>query len=69
MQQAVITTDDPIMVMTEITAASRLSRWTIIRKVKAGTFPAPLRLSEGRIGWTKSAFEKWKNGLTTGAAQ
>lgn len=69
MQQAVITTDDPIMVMTEITAASRLSRWTIIRKVKAGTFPAPLRLSEGRIGWKKSEFERWKNGLTTGAAQ
>lgn len=69
MQQAVITTDDPIMVMTEITAASRLSRWTIIRKVKAGTFPAPLRLSEGRIGWKKSTFEEWKNGLTTGAAQ
>ncbi len=69
MQQAIITIDDPIMVMTEITAASRLSRWTIIRKVKAGTFPAPMRLSEGRIGWKKSEFERWKNGLTKGAAQ
>lgn len=68
MQHTVIT-DDPIMVMTEITAASRLSRWTIIRKIKAGTFPAPLRLSEGRIGWKKSEVEKWKNGLTTGVAQ
>lgn len=69
MQQTIITTDDPLMVMTEITAASRLSRWTIIRKVKAGTFPTPLRLSEGRIGWRKSDFESWKNGLTTGVAQ
>lgn len=60
-----VITDDPIMVMTEITAASRLSRWTIIRKIKAGTFPAPLRLSEGRIGWKRSAFDGWKNGLET----
>ena len=69
MQQTVITSEDPIMTMAEIAAASRLSRWTVIRNVKAGTFPAPLRLSVGRIGWRKSDFESWKNGLTIGVAQ
>ena len=56
---------DPIMLMPEVTAESRLSRWTIIRKIKSGTFPQPLRLSEKRIGWKRSAFDGWKNGLET----
>jgi hypothetical protein len=30
------------------------------RLIRAGNFPAPVRLSEHRIAWHLSAIEKWK---------
>lgn len=36
-----------------------LARSTIWRMTKKGTFPAPVQLSERRIGWRRSDIEAW----------
>jgi prophage regulatory protein len=36
-----------------------LSNVTIWRMRQAGTFPAPLRLSEHAIGWPKTTIDEW----------
>jgi prophage regulatory protein len=48
-----------LLTMNEVIQRTRLSRSTIYRKMKAGTFPAPLDLSENRIGWMESEIETW----------
>jgi prophage regulatory protein len=36
-----------------------LSRSTIYRHINAGTFPAPVKLTERLIGWHSSAISEW----------
>ena len=36
-----------------------LSRSTLYRKIKHGTFPAQVRISERCIGWRESDIEQW----------
>jgi len=36
-----------------------LSRPTVYRMVKAGTFPAQVRLSTAAVGWLRSEVEQW----------
>jgi prophage regulatory protein len=36
-----------------------LSRTTLWRQVCAGAFPAPVRISPGRIAWRRSDLERW----------
>jgi prophage regulatory protein len=36
-----------------------LGRDTIYRKVRAGTFPQPLKLSERASGWLESELDSW----------
>lgn len=36
-----------------------LSRTTIWRRVRSGTFPAPVDLGNGLIGWPESVVESW----------
>jgi prophage regulatory protein len=36
-----------------------LSRATLDRLVAAGRFPAPIRLSERRLGFSAAAVERW----------
>ena len=43
----------------EVMARTGLSRTTIWRHVRAGTFPAPLVLGKASIGWPESAIKKW----------
>ncbi len=42
-----------------VVAATGLSRTTIWRGVRAGTFPAPLELGLNSIGWPASAIDDW----------
>ena len=42
-----------------------LSRSTIWRMVKAGTFPAPVRLSPGRVGFRVEDVEAWRARLAS----
>ena len=43
----------------EVVAATGLSRTTIWRRVRAGTFPAPAILGENSIGWPAAAIAEW----------
>lgn len=42
-----------------------LDRVTIWRKVGAGTFPQPLKISDNRIAWRESDIEAWMTGCET----
>jgi predicted DNA-binding transcriptional regulator AlpA len=39
--------------------ANQVTRLYLLRQIKAGTFPAPLQLSPGRIAWRRSEVEAW----------
>ncbi len=43
----------------EVMARTGLSRVTIWRRVKAGSFPAPYVLGENSIGWTAQSIADW----------
>ena len=43
----------------EVMARTGLSRVTIWRWVRAGTFPAPIQLGENSIGWPASEITAW----------
>ena len=43
----------------EVMARTGLSRVTIWRRVRAGTFPAPSELGENSIGWPESEIATW----------
>lgn len=38
---------------------SGMSRSTVLRRVKDGTFPAPVRLGPGRVAWDVRDLEAW----------
>ena len=42
-----------------------LSVVTCWRKRRAGTFPSPIRISEGRVAWRRSDLENWLNTQVT----
>lgn len=44
----------------EVREMTGLSETTMWRLRKAGQFPAPLRLSAGRIGWIRAEVEAWR---------
>lgn len=44
----------------EVQAQVGLGRSTIYRKVGEGTFPPPLKLSEGCVRWDADDLETWK---------
>jgi prophage regulatory protein len=41
---------------------------TIYRKIKAGTFPAPVRIGIRRVAWRESDIVKWQQDLVQGVA-
>ncbi len=43
----------------EVMARTGLSRTTIWRRVRAGTFPAPHELGQNSIGWPASTISDW----------
>ena len=43
----------------EVMAQTGLSRTTIWRRVRAGTFPAPTELGQNSIGWPESLIKSW----------
>ena len=50
---------DKMLRPSEVTARTGLSRTTIWRHVRAGTFPAPFVLGKASIGWPESAITAW----------
>ena len=49
----------------EITGLSRVTLW---RKERAGTFPQRLRLSDNAVGWDSEEISSWLKSLPRGAA-
>lgn len=43
----------------QVQARTGLSRSTIYEKVRAGSFPKPIHLSERAVGWVESEIEDW----------
>lgn len=60
---------DRLLRKPDVISRVALSYPTIWRKVRAGTFPAPVQISDGRIAWKESAIVSWMNGLTASAIQ
>ena len=50
---------DKILRMRTVLLRTGLSRSTIYRKMKDGTFPIQLQLSEHCCGWRESAINRW----------
>ena len=42
---------------------------TIYRKIKIGTFPAPLRVGLRRVAWRESDVAAWQNNLVVGVSR
>lgn len=52
--------NDPILRYPDVIAQVRVSRSTIERGVRDGSFPRPRRLGKRAVGWPASQIEKWK---------
>ena len=50
---------DKILRQKEVQTVTGLSRSTIYRHIEAGTFPAPVKLTERLIGWHSSTISDW----------
>jgi prophage regulatory protein len=42
-----------------VTNLTTLSTTTLWRRVREGTFPAPIVISKGRVAWDRGAVDKW----------
>ena len=52
--------DQPqLLNITKVIEATSLSRSSIYRDVKAGTFPAPVRLKRRRVAWRAADIAAW----------
>jgi prophage regulatory protein len=45
--------------MREVLVRTQMSRTTLWRKIRSGTFPAPLELSENIVAFEESAVVEW----------
>ncbi len=51
--------NDQMLRAPAVMARTGLSRTTIWRRVRAGTFPAPTELGENSVGWPASEITVW----------
>ena len=57
--EAAITTKPKVANMKDVVVITSLSRPTIYRMIKAGTFPKPVKLGQRRIGWPMDVLTNW----------
>lgn len=50
---------DKMLRPSEVMERTGLSRTTLWRRVRAGTFPPPVELGANAIGWRSSAIDAW----------
>lgn len=50
---------DRIIRLRTVLARTGLSRSTIYRKIREGTFPAQIRISTNGAGWHESHIDRW----------
>jgi prophage regulatory protein len=59
---------DPLLREAEVEVITSLSKTTRWRKIKAGEFPAPIKISKRRCAWRKSDIASWLASKTAAAA-
>jgi prophage regulatory protein len=59
---------DPLLREAEVEVITSLSKTTRWRKIKAGEFPAPIKISARRCAWRKSDIASWLATKTAPAA-
>ncbi len=52
-------TTDAMLRFADVTGRTGLSRTTIWRRVREGTFPAPIQLGANSIGWPEHLIIEW----------
>lgn len=50
---------DNLMLFSEVRKRVKLSRATIYRKMKGGTFPQSIAISAGLVAWYESEIDSW----------
>lgn len=50
---------DEVLKLPQVLARVGLSRSTWLQGVKRRVYPAPIRLSERRVGWTAASIDAW----------
>ena len=56
-------TADRLLRLPEVMTRTGLSRSTIYRKMREGSFPEPLKLGVRAVGWRESDIEAWMQDL------
>lgn len=56
---------DPLLSKKAVSAAVSLSQVHLMRMVRSGEFPEPLRIGQVRICWRASTVQEWIDGLTS----
>ncbi len=51
--------NDRLLTRHEVEARTALSRTSIYRKLREGTFPEPLKIGERALRWPASEIESW----------
>ena len=54
--------DNYLLAIAVVIIATSLSKATIYRSIKSGTFPAPVKISARRVGWRSSDIAKFVAG-------
>ncbi|MFT8245228.1 helix-turn-helix transcriptional regulator [Roseomonas sp. BN140053] len=54
---------DYLLRIAEVEKQSGLTRSSIYRRIKEGTFPAPRALGAGQVRWPQSEVTRWQEGL------
>ena len=58
-------TTDRLLKIRDVIALTSLSRPTIYRLSRSGSFPSPVQLSPGRVGFSEAALREWLNSRTS----
>jgi len=57
--EAAMATIEKLLTIREVVAATRLSKPTIYKMVRAGKFPRQVRLAEQRVAWLAAEIDGW----------
>jgi prophage regulatory protein len=52
---------DNVLKIADVVSRTGLSRVAIWRRVRRGEFPAPIQLSENRVGWPETEIKAWRD--------
>jgi prophage regulatory protein len=50
---------EPLLTVSDVLDLVPFSKSTLYKKIRAGTFPKPLPISDGRVAWRSSAIARW----------